>query len=44
MGTGGNPNFAKVDIKTIANALIKTRIEYSGKTPIFMPTYYNPFN
>lgn len=42
-GTGGNPNFAKVDIKTIANALIKTRIEYSGKTPIFMPKYYDPW-
>jgi len=42
-GSGGNPSQAKVDIKTIANSLIKTRIEYSGKTPIFIPTYYNPF-
>lgn len=42
-GTGNNPANAKVNIKTMANALIKTRIEYSTKPPIFMPLYYNPF-
>ncbi len=42
-GVGGNKSTSKVDVKTMANALIKARIKYSGKTPIFMPTYYNPF-
>jgi len=42
-GIGGNPDIAKVSVKTMVNILIQTRIKYSGKTPIFMPKYYNPY-
>jgi hypothetical protein len=40
---GGNPTTAKTDIKSMVQILIRTRIDYSGKTPIFIPTYYNSF-
>jgi muramidase (phage lysozyme) len=42
-GKGSNPTYSKTNIKTMANLLIEARISYSGKSPIFIPNYYNPF-
>ena len=39
-GKGANPTIAKIGIKEIARILIQTRINYSGKPPIFIPIYY----
>jgi len=39
-GQGANPAKSKVDVGTIAKALIKSRIQYSGKWPTYLPPYY----
>jgi muramidase (phage lysozyme) len=39
-GTGANPAISKVNIATVVNALIKSRIQYSGNIPEYIPSYY----
>lgn len=42
-GSGANPTHAKTSIKNIAINLINARINYCGKSPIFIPNYYAPY-
>jgi hypothetical protein len=39
-GKGPNPDNVKHTVGTIANTLIKSRIQYSSKDPEYIPTYY----
>jgi hypothetical protein len=39
-GTGINPDTVKTTVGTVVNALIKSRIQYSGKNPEYIPPYY----
>jgi len=40
-GSGANPAKARYSVATIANLLVYTRKKYTGKSPAFIPTYYN---
>lgn len=40
-GEGANPSTSKLGVKEMTRLLIETRINYSGKNPSFIPTYYN---
>ena len=40
-GQGPNPANSKYSVKDVVLQLIKARIQYSGKDPSFMPTYYD---
>ena len=39
-GSGANPKTVKLTIQDIVKYMIQTRINYSGKLPSFIPTYY----
>jgi len=39
-GSGPNPDTVKISVGTVVNALIKSRIQYSGKNPDYIPSYY----
>jgi hypothetical protein len=39
-GKGPNPDSVKENVGTIANVIIKSRIQYSEKEPSFTPSYY----
>jgi len=39
-GQGPNPSKTKITVKDVVIVLIKTRVEYSNKPPLFFPTYY----
>jgi hypothetical protein len=39
-GSGPNPDTVTTTVGTVVNVLIKSRIQYSGKNPSFIPTYY----
>jgi hypothetical protein len=40
-GVGNNPDTVKINVKSVVQALITSRIQYSGNKPSFIPTYYN---
>ena len=40
-GQGSNPEKTKITVKDVVLSLIKTRVEYSGKSPSYSPSYYN---
>jgi hypothetical protein len=40
-GSGANPAKARYSVATLANLLIYTRKQYTGKSPAFVPKYYN---
>ena len=40
-GSGPNPDTVSTSVGTVVKALIKSRINYSGNNPSFIPTYYN---
>jgi hypothetical protein len=40
-GTGANPSKARYSVATIANLLVYTRKQYTGKSPAFIPKYYD---
>ena len=40
-GQGANPSVSKLGVKEMARILIQTRINYSNKTPVFVPIYFN---
>jgi hypothetical protein len=39
-GSGANPKTVKLTIRDVVKYMIQTRINYSGKLPSFIPTYY----
>jgi hypothetical protein len=39
-GSGPNPDTVKITVGTVVVNLIKSRIQYSGKEPEFIPSYY----
>ena len=39
-GDGPNKATSKYDVAVSANHIIRSRVQYSGKTPSFIPTYY----
>jgi len=41
VGTPPNKDYTRVTIGTIANTLVKARIDYSGKKPSYIPSSYN---
>jgi hypothetical protein len=40
-GQGPNKSSSKYDVATVVKAIIKSRIQYSSKNPIFLPSYYS---
>ena len=40
-GSGANPAKSKYTVATIANLLVYTRKKYTGKSPAFVPKYYD---
>jgi hypothetical protein len=40
-GKGPNPKKTKITVKDVVLVLIKTRVEYSDKSPSYFPSYYN---
>ena len=40
-GQGPNPEKTKITVKDVVISLIKTRVEYSDKSPSYFPSYYN---
>jgi len=40
-GQGPNPANSKYSVKDVAQQLIQARIQYSGKNPSFIPSYYS---
>jgi len=39
-GSAGNPSVSKVNVGTIANALVKSRINFTNSNPEYIPPYY----
>ena len=39
-GSAGNPSVSKVTVGTIANALVKSRINFTNSNPEYIPPYY----